>query len=119
MEKAEKIELLCKMLGVEIGEEFKICGDTYKITDDLDINYDGIWMRTTLSLTNILNWPVEKLPFRPKEGEQFYYPTLGMVDAYGSTRNQNRPLDKLIIRNNLAFRTKEEAIAKAVEMWGE
>ena len=74
MEKVKRIELLCKMLGVEIGEEFKICGATYKITDDLEINYDGIWIPSTLSLTTILNKPVEKLPFRPKQMDTYYYP---------------------------------------------
>lgn len=73
---------ICKMLGVELGEEFKVKGDdelTYTLTDDgLKITFAGgieiSQVSTNSAFINLVNGKDEiiKLPWKPKQDETFY-----------------------------------------------
>ena len=72
---------ICKMLGVELGEEFKIKGYklTYMITDDkwlmaTDDSPETGWTPANTLFVDLLNGDAEivKLPWKPKKDETFY-----------------------------------------------
>ena len=111
------------MLGVEIGEEFKIKGYdglTYKLTDNgLELTtVDGQktkWFDHG-ALNSLLKGKMEivKLPWKPKAGEQYYSfggrligdPTVWIVvDVIW----QGLAYDVAMFDKGLVYRTKEEA----------
>ena len=73
---------ICKMLGVELGEEFKIKDEdalTYRFTDDgLKVTYDGGIEISNISTNSAFVALVEgqdevvKLSWKPKKGETYY-----------------------------------------------
>lgn len=76
------IPQIAKMLGVELGEEFKIKGDnelTYQFTDDgLKLTHNsGIELAlisANVAFVDLVNGKDEivKLPWKPKEEEHYY-----------------------------------------------
>lgn len=84
------IPKICELLGVEIGEEFKISQDGEVLDDGALYKFNGIWfykhnnaddnldlwdLCTDSTLLLLLNGHIEivKLPFEPKEGERYWY----------------------------------------------
>lgn len=74
---------VARMLGVELGEEFKISNDAhiYRITK-YGVEYmlaNKMWNRDTFALLKLLNGEIEiiKLPWQPKKGDEYYYPGEG------------------------------------------
>lgn len=71
-----------EMLGVEVGEKFKVnglSGSPFKFTDDyclLDKNGMG-YNELLIGLAHGM-YEIEKIPWKPKEGEYYYY-----VDVIG------------------------------------
>lgn len=76
------IPQIAQMLGVELGEEFKIKGEdelmTYRFNSDgLQVTYgDGIelsYLSTNSAFVALVNGTDEivKLPWKPKEGESY------------------------------------------------
>lgn len=73
---------IAKMLGVELGEEFKVKGDdetTYTLTDDgLKTTYNGgigiaeISSDAAFAALVMGKDEIVKLPWKPKAGEQYY-----------------------------------------------
>ena len=68
---------ICKMLGVELGEEFKIDGDNRTYWFDLDGLHSGEYVaedEDDAMLHDLLCGEVEivKLPWKPKQDETFY-----------------------------------------------
>ena len=77
-EKMNYIPEIAKMLGVEIGEEFKILplNGIFRLTENgLSSKHedDGQWYASNY-LTPLLTgqYALEKLPFEPKDGEYYY-----------------------------------------------
>ena len=74
---------VAQMLGVELEEEFKLNGGEtkYKFTENGLYFYapDGWWQCSNVLLPRILRGNVEivKLPWRPKKGDEYYYPGEG------------------------------------------
>ena len=117
------IPKIAKMLGVELGEEFKIKGHdglTYKLTDNgLELTtVDGQktkWFDHG-ALNSLLKGKMEivKLPWKPKEGEKywgFWYSSLNdawivLLYTWG-----NNPADFAFYKAGWVYRTKEEAQA--------
>ena len=114
---------ICKMLGVEIGEKFKIKGDdelmTYRFNSDgLQVTYDdGIeipYISTNLPLVALVKGEKEiiKLSWKPKKGDVYFtFELLGgkwVVRSFwwGGFPNEYALLDKGWI-----YRTCEEAQA--------
>lgn len=73
---------IAKMLGVELGEEFKVKGDdesTYIFTDDgLKLTYDGgigiVGISSDAAFAALVNGKDEiiKLPWKPKFGDRYF-----------------------------------------------
>lgn len=64
---------VAEILGVEIGEWFKIGVCYYKFNEDCLVDIDGY--TNDLILRNILNgqYTIVKLPWKPKNGENYDY----------------------------------------------
>lgn len=81
---------VAKLLGVEVGESFKITSDTegdynnyYRFTENncLEMSDDGVeWKMTTAAalLKYILMGDIRiiKLPWKPRKGEKYYVPSI-------------------------------------------
>lgn len=112
---------IAKMLGVELGEEFKIKGYdglTYKLTDNgLELTaVDGQktkWFDHG-ALNSLLKGKMEivKLPWKPKDGDEYYsfWRCQGQwcVDQQKWTRH---PFELALLEKGWIYRTKEEAEA--------
>ena len=77
MNKQERIELLCKMLGVELEEEFMFEGNSFRyiITrEGITVNcLESVKAQTYINVNQLLDLKVIKLPWKPKKGELYYY----------------------------------------------
>lgn len=111
---------ITKMLGVELGEEFKVKGDdelTYRFdSDGLKLTHDsGIELAkisANVAFVDLVNGKDEiiKLPWKPKEGEKYwsFLPGAWMVTWYTW---DDSPIDFAFYKVGWVFRTKEEAEA--------
>lgn len=112
---------ICKMLGVELGEEFKIKGYklTYMITDDkwlmaTDDSPETGWTSANTLFVDLLNGDAEivKLPWKPKKGEKywgFWYSQLNDAWLVILYTWSNSPDDFAFYKAGWVFRTKKEA----------
>lgn len=116
------IPQIAQMLGVEIGEEFKVKGDdetTYIFTDDgLKLTYDGgigiVEISSDAAFAALVNGKDEivELPWKPKKGEKywgFWYSSVNdawlvLLYTWG-----NNPADFALYKVGWVYRTKEEA----------
>ena len=114
---------ICKMLGVEIGEEFKIKGYklTYMITDDkwlmaTDDSPETGWTSANTLFVDLLNGDAEivKLPWKPKKGEKywgFWYSQLNDAWLLCLYKWCNNPEDFAFYKAGWVYRTCGEAQA--------
>lgn len=112
---------IAKMLGVELGEEFKIKGYdglTYKLTDN--------WLELTTvdgqktkwfdhgALSSLLKGKMEivKLPWKPKKGETYYtFELLGGKWIVHLLWWAGSPNGYALLEKGWVYRTQEEAEA--------
>lgn len=114
---------IAKMLGVELGEEFKIKGD-----DELTYRFDSAGLKIThysgieiaeiaanIALVNLVNGKdkIVKLPWKPKEGEDYY---TFIYDCYHKwcvwqQRWSNHPFDLALLEKGWIYRSQAEAEA--------
>ena len=127
---------VAKLLGVELGESFKITSDTqgdypgdyqnyYRFTENncFEFSDDGVeWKMTTAAalLKYILMGDIRivKLPWKPRKGEKYYIPYIstqqkGMHVTYYWN---NDHIDIEHYRMGLVCKTPEEAIAITKKM---
>lgn len=110
---------VARMLGVELGEEFKLDGGEtkYKFTENGLYFYapDGWWQCSNVLLPRILRGNVEivKVPWQPKVGDVYYRPrdyhtafSEAVTDFWRDTVN-----DFALKEAGMIFRTKEECEA--------
>ena len=114
---------IAKLLGVEVGEEFKIKGYklTYMITDDkwlmaTDDSPETGWTPANTLFVDLLNGDAEivKLPWKPKEGEKywgFWYSSLDDAWVLCLYNWGNNPADFAFYKAGWVFHTKKEAKA--------
>lgn len=115
------IPKIAKLLGVEVGEEFKVKGDdelTYIFTDDdgLKITFAGDVEISQISINSAFvalvmgKDEIVKLPWKPKKGEDYY--TFGGSDGIWRVSQQHwtcHPFDLAVLAKGWAFPTREEA----------
>lgn len=110
---------IAKILGVEIGEEFKVKGREYifHFVDNGLIAYrtDGSVLPYENCLTHFL-WLINgeeeivKIPWKPKKGEDYY--TFGGSDGIWRVSQQHwtcHPFDLAVLAKGWAYRTREGA----------
>lgn len=111
------------MLGVELGEKFKIKGEdelmTYSFNSDgLQVTYgDGIelpYISTNLVLVVLVTGEKEiiKLPWQPKKGDVYFtFVLMGDKWGVGSLHWGGFPNEYALLDKGWVYRTKEEAQA--------
>lgn len=108
---------ICKMLGVELGEEFKIEGDNRTCWFDLDgLHFDGYVAEDEddAMLHDLLCGDIEivKLPWKPKKGDAYY--TFEIFRGKWVVRSlwwTGAPCTYALLDKGWVFRTKKEAEA--------
>ena len=113
---------IAKMLGVELGEEFKIKGRGYifHFVDNGLIVYrtDGSVLPPENCLTHFL-WLINgeeeivKLPWQPKKGELYYSFGFRGCPKWGVSQQNwaNHPADIALLEKGWVYRTRAEAEA--------
>lgn len=106
---------VAKMLGVELGEEFKIGGSSgiYKFFENgLCFKYNGAWLPAKYQFLDLIKGELEivKLPWQPKVGEKYYYPG-GHFESVHSSTWGNYPSEIAVRQVGFVFRTYEECEA--------
>lgn len=118
------IPKIAHMLGVEVGEEFKLKGSrlTYKFYNN-GIEYiygenKGVRILSADAILALLRGQDEviKLPWKPKTGDTYYYfiNVYDFTNAYGKWTVHSRwwsgtPSEYALLKAGWVFRTKEEA----------
>jgi hypothetical protein len=131
------MDIVAKLLGVEVDEDFKIVYECGSISDDVySICSDGLFSKDSsfkghVELGKLLHgiYKIKKLPWTPRDGEWTYMPDIsGTDDVYAKAEMYmwNSEIDveycRNALRNKLPCRTKEEAFEKAnkiLELWNE
>ena len=112
---------IARMLGVEIGEEFKIKGREgaiYKfIVDGLLVSDDDaekVYIATNVPLVGLVRGDIEivKIPWKPKKGDVYFTFDL-MGDKWGTHSYWwgGFPDEYALLDKGWVYRTKEEAEA--------
>lgn len=117
------IPKIAQMLGVELGEKFKIKGEnelmTYSFNSDgLQVTYgDGIeipYMSTNLALVALVEGKDEIVKlWKPKIYDTYWTFKAAHLDVWcvTDTRWMNNPKDVAAFKNGWVFRSKEDAEA--------
>lgn len=113
---------IARMLGVEIGEEFKVEGvadKTYKfIIDELIVcgekNANHGYASANMMLVSLAKGDANliKLPWKPKNGEEYYTFIRSVFVGEWIVWRQiwtNHPIDLALLDKGWVYRTKEEA----------
>lgn len=113
---------IAKMLGVELGEAFKVKGDdetTYIFTDDgLKLTYDGgigiVEISSDVAFAALVNGKDEivKLPWKPKKGDVYF--TFGRLGDKWVVRSLwwgGFPEEYALLDKGWVYRSEEEAQA--------
>lgn len=112
---------VANILGVELGEEFKLDGrkTKYKFTENGLYFYapDGWWQCSNVMLPKILKGELEivKLPWKPKVGDVYYRPWR-YFKGVTSTYWNNAVEDFALKEAGMIFRTAEECEAALPEL---
>ena len=113
---------ICKMLGVELGEEFKIKDEdelTYRFdSDGLKLTHDsGIELAkiaANVAFVDLVNGKDEivKIPWKPKKGE-YYFTFVIMGDKWcvGSLHWDGFPNEYALLDKGWVYRSQAEAEA--------
>ena len=133
---ANHIAGVAKLLGVELGEVFKITSDTqgdypgdyqnyYRFTENncFETSYDGVEWKTTIAavlLKHILMGDIRivKLTWKPREGEKYYVPRIAIrpEDRHYYYYWSNSGSDIKRYDMGIVCKTPEEAIALTEKM---
>lgn len=111
---------IAKLLGVELGEEFKVEGDNRTYWFDLDgllvsdDDAEKVYTATHVPLVGLVRGDIEivKLPWKPKRGDAYY--TFEIFRGKWVVRSlwwTGAPCSYALLDKGWVFRTKEEAEA--------
>lgn len=113
------IPQIAHMLGVELGEEFKVKGYklTYMITDDkglmaTDDSPETGWTPANTLFAALLNGDAEivKIPWKPKMYEEYWtFGKLGKQWTVGTLSWKELPYEILLLGKGWVYRTRAEA----------
>lgn len=104
-----KMPEVAKMLGVELGEWFRVNGNDYCLTSNGLSNAYKIGSPVALNSLLTGACEVRKLPFRPKEDETYYY--IQSDGNISSLYNSFGCVDYAFFALGNCFRSKAEAKA--------
>lgn len=115
MSNANKMKELAGIFGLELGEKFNIkysngeCLEytPHEFTEEGLIDKDGDGTPITINLLRGV-YTIEKLPFRPEEGQRYYTIGLGLTVIHHYWTNGNYDMERKLL--GVVFRTQREAI---------
>lgn len=123
------IREVAQMLGVEIGEVFRITGDTYgayqlyhRFTESngIEISDNGItWERAkAVVLKRLLmgDARIVKLPWKPKIEERYYVPSVSGKKLFISYTWNGDEVDEINLKKEVVCKTPEEATEMTKKM---
>lgn len=126
---ANHIAEVARMLGVEIGEIFKIADNRnsflewtrcYRFTNNgVEMSKDEIHWEKCMSevLELLIKGEIGiKRPWKPAMHDEYYYPSPSNRDLWGCGIWVNNNDDIRRLKHGLVFKTKEEAVAAAEKM---
>ena len=127
---ANRMAEVAKLLGVELGESFKITSNTqgdyhnyYRFTENncLEISDDGVEWKTTIAavlLKHILMGDIRivKLPWKPSRDDIYYMQSVTSIGKYIKLFWTGSRNDEGSYQQGLVLRTKKEAVELAEEM---
>ena len=107
------IPVICKELGVEIGEEFELQGypgSKHRLNEDkLEVSFGSEWIKSGLTINALGNIEVIKLPYKPKYGDKYWSyvtPKFNIIESIWT----NCVRDFTLLKCDCTFRTEAEAI---------
>ena len=116
------IPVIREALGLEVNEEFIVDHGnivhkyTYRFTDDKiqwynerDEKFEDTSCLWTLASIVVGQYKVLKIPFKPKEGELYYFISLDNGDAMGAYYHSDMSHHKLRVKSGNCYCTREEA----------
>ena len=111
---------VARMLGVELGEEFKIDGSNliYKFLENgLYFRCIEGWLPAEYQFLDLIKGELEivKLPWQPRKGEVYCRPEDGFEDVAFDNWG-NHPIDFALKEAGMIFKTKEECEAALPEL---
>lgn len=116
---------VARMLGVELGEEFKwkeVDGDEIyygKLTEKgfMGSKEDGTFWSYNWQWEDLLTgaFEIEKLSWQPKEGDRYYFPATDFRYSCPEAWD-NHPIDFALKEAGMIFKTKEECEAALPEL---
>lgn len=117
------------LLGVELGESFKIVDDNsgkyhdyYRLTEEKGIEVSDDNANWEMAIAGVLKWllmgdtRIIKLPWKPAKYDSYYYPCLDFEDLWGYSTWTDARCDKNRLKHGLVFKTKEEAVVLSQRM---
>lgn len=114
---------VAKLLGVDLEEPFRLERyDCYfQLTEeDFEQSFNGVRWSTADStiLKFILNGrtTIKKLPWKPKNDEEYYIPNISNVSGYDNFYWQKDNSDEKYYNLGIVCKSKEEAIALGQKM---
>ena len=108
------MEKVAEMLGVKLGERFKVGGGEYYIDKDGMRNDKGGRYAGILNSLLTGEYTIEKLPWKPKNGDDYFVGTMGCSASINSWRGDY--FDYALYYTGNCFRTREEALTHAPEI---
>ena len=108
------MEKVAEMLGVKLGERFKINGEVYWLDKDGLMDDTGHQIFSTLGRLVIGQYTIEKLPWKPQESDIYW-----VVLKDGHTVRYfwgDDCVDYSLYYAGNCFATREEALAHAPEI---
>ena len=123
---ANHMEEVAKMFGLELEEHFHITkksyeNTVYKFTKDGVAFYDNklrTWYESVGALAGILTGETEviKLPWKPQEGDRYYFPCPASIEKWDHSTWSERDVDYYRLNRGFACKTMERAVAISQEM---
>ena len=108
------MEKVAEMLGVKLGERFKINGKVFWLDKDGMRNDKGGRYAGILNSLLTGEYTIEKLPWKPKNGDDYFVSTMGCSASINSWRGDY--FDYAFYYTGNCFRTREEALTHAPEI---
>ena len=121
---------VAKILGVELGEPFKItsgtegdCQNYFRFTEDncLEFSDDGVEWKMTIAavlLKHILMGDIRivKLPWKPAIGVEYYIPSITLAKKHDIRKWYNIEDNQRHYNLGIVCKTREEAVALTEKM---
>lgn len=124
-----KMEDVAKLLGLELGQSFKIVDDTYgirqsyyRLTEEngCEISDDNTsWVTVS---AEVLKWlimgdvRISKLPWKPAIGVEYYVPSITLAKKYDIRKWYNIEDNERHYNLEIVCKTREEAVALTEKM---